>query len=486
MFTVNSKSKTFYAFCFSFVLGVGAFSFVGNNDIAFYLYIAIFVLLFFSIILWSKKLMRFILLCALFFAIGGWRFVSTIPSGKSSEISHFNGANFDIAGWISSEPDIRISETRYILNVESCKTRSFACPKNISGKILVKLPSYPQYYFGDSLKLKCGLQSPENNPEGNLNYEKYLAKDGIFSICLSPKVSSNSAPSKIIIKFVKSIYNLKSFFQNQIDRLWPEPQSSFMAGLLYGSRRGLPAELLENFNKTGITHIIAVSGFNISIIATYLMLLLVYLGFYRQRAFWILVTAIIFFVIFTGASASVVRAGIMGIIVLLARHIGRVSSVGALLVFTAAMMALINPYVLIWDVGFQLSFLATIGLICLSPRLEKRWKFWDGKYLKFFKEIFIATISAIITTFPLVLFQFGRFSVVAPLVNILVLWLIPFLMLFGFVALVASFLIFPLGQVLAWFAGLGLNYVIMTVEWFGNKSWSAINISIPFWLMATM
>ncbi len=508
---IFSKSKMFYAFCFCFILGVGAFSFIEEARWVFYLYISIFVFLFSAIIFWDKRIARFIFLSVLFFIIGGWRFASTIPTGGSNEINHFNGSRIFLIGQISSEPDLRISEARYVLNVKSCKTRSLECPKNISGKVILKLPLHPQYNFGDTLEVSCSLQSPKNYQEGNFNYivshiisfarkssgkpaaslahfdyEKYLAKDRIWSICSNPKVLSVFAPTKFSVKIVKLIYDLKLFFQNQIDRLWPEPQSSFVAGLLYGSKRGMPPDLLDNFNRTGITHIIAVSGFNISIIATYLMFFLIYIGFFRQRAFWVAVAGIIFFVIFTGASASVVRAGVMGVVVLLARHIGRASHAGNILIFTAAAMALINPYVLIWDVGFQLSFLATMGLIYLSPQFERKWKFLDHKYLKFLKETFVATMSAIIATLPLILFQFGRLSIVAPFVNILILWLIPFLMLFGFAALVLSFIIFPLGQALAWLTGLGLNYVIITVDWFGGKSWSAVEFSVPFWLMAIM
>jgi competence protein ComEC len=98
-------------------------------------------------------------------------------------------------------------------------------------------------------------------------------------------------------------------------------------------------------------------------------------------------------------------------------------------------------------------------------------------------EILITTISAIIATLPLILFQFGRLSIVAPLVNVLVLWLMPWLMLFGFLALILSWLFFPLGQAVAWVAGLGLNYVIIIVNWFGGKNWSAVDVGIPVWFM---
>ena len=169
---------------------------------------------------------------------------------------------------------------------------------------------------------------------------------------------------------MKKILWLKAQVQTQLEKLWPEPESSFMAGLLYGSKSGLPKELSNNFSRTGITHIIAVSGFNITIIASVLMTLAIAAGLDRRRAFWLVVGAEIFFVVFTGLSASAVRAGVMGVLALTAQYIGRTSRIGNALAFTAAVMVLVNPYVLLYDAGFQLSFLATIGLVYVSPWLE--------------------------------------------------------------------------------------------------------------------
>ncbi len=509
---VGSASKTLFAFCFSFILGVGLFSLnespttptplLGQDGkpLFFYLYILFIGAMLAAIFFWKNKKWRFIFIVMALFFGGGLRFLSAASVGGAGHISSYNGETINLTGWISSEPLAKTNEATYVVSARTCAPLA-ACAKNISGKVLVKLPLYPQYNFGDTLEIKCRLQSPQNSLNSEFNYKNYLAKDRIWSICALPKIISVAAPVNSWIKFAKQIYNLKIFFQNQINRLWPEPQSSLLAGLLYGSRTGLTPELTENFNRTGLSHIVAISGFNISIIATYLMFILIYAGLYRQRAFWAVVGGVIFFVIFTGASASVVRAGIMGIVVLMARQVGRLTRSGNVLVFTAAVMAAINPYVLAWDAGFQLSFAAAMGLIYLSPVLEKI----DipvapalksvGKALPLFLRrgwgeviwpIFISTFSAIIATLPLTLWQFGRFSAVAPLTNLLVLWTIPGLMLLGAVALTASFIFYPFGQALAWVAGVGLSYVIMVADWFGRRSWSAMEFKIPWWLMGMM
>ena len=181
---------------------------------------------------------------------------------------------------------------------------------------------------------------------------------------------------------------------------------------------------------------------------------------------------ILAFVFFTGATASVVRAGIMAVIVLLAQYLGRLSAVGRVLVYAVVVMLFFNPYLLMWDAGFQLSFLSTLGLVYLVPILEPLTeKIKVSGTSAMLLEVFITTMAAIFATMPLIMHQFGRFSVVAPLVNILVLWIIPWLMLFGFLALILSFVFFPLGQLIAWVAGLGVRYVIIVVDWFGDKSW---------------
>lgn len=451
----------------------------------FYVYVLFIGAVLLAVFFWRNKFWRFIFLSLILFLAGGLRFLSASPAGGNGHASFYNGAVANLIGWISREPTSKINETTYVVSARACAPKS-ACPEKVSGRVLVKLPLYPQYNFGDTLEIKCRLQAPENSYNSDFNYQKFLAKEGIWSICASPKVISTAAPVNGWLKLAKQIYNLKIFFQNQINRLWPEPQSSLMAGLLYGGKAGLPPDLTENFNRVGLSHIVAISGFNISIIATYLLFILIYAGLYRQRAFWVVVGGIIFFVIFTGASASVVRAGIMGIVVLIARQVGRLTRPGNVLVFTAAVMAAVNPYVLVWDAGFQLSFAAAMGLIYLSPILEKRLATRHNFLAHLLQAILIPTFSAIMATLPLTLWQFGRFSAVAPITNLLVLWTIPGLMLLGTLALAASFIFYPLGQAVAWVAGIGLSYVIMVAEWFGRRGWAAVEFKIPWWLMAAM
>jgi len=286
-------------------------------------------------------------------------------------------------------------------------------------------------------------------------------------------------------------------------------------GILIGQRNSLPSELTSQLIMVGLVHIVAVSGYNTSIVVVVIMSILIFIGLYRRQAYWMVNFQLVLFVIFTGASPSVLRAGVMGILVLVARQIGRVSRISNAILFAACLMVLINPYVLVWDAGFQLSFLATLGLVYLSSlfviptepqrRVEgslssasKNAIDKENVFKRITKgflavccrfgmtEVLTATLSAIIATTPLILFQFGRLSIVALPVNLLVLWTIPFLMLGGFLAVIFSFIFFPLGQVIAWITWVGMKYVVVIVEFFGNLKFSAIDIQIPWWLMIIM
>ncbi len=525
----SSKSKTFIAFCFCFILGAGVFSFANTNKSTFSLYLLLFIILFLLILLWNRRKQRFLLSCLLLFVFGGIRFLISIPNHDSSRIEFYNGRKVTLQGWISAEPDIGVSDARYIVSVTGLEgqfviptvrlggeesltpderdpsatyARDDKTPEPVSGKIAIKTRIYPEYSYGEKLSITCSLLEPENFIDSNFNYKKYLAKQGVWSVCASPVIQSSGKNSGNV--FIKIMLQLKNKIKSQMASLWPEPDNSLMAGLLYGSRKGLPQELVDNFSRTGVSHIMAVSGYNVSILAVALNIILIYIGFFRRQSFWFLISLILAFVFFTGATASVVRAGVMAVIILISQYIGRLSAVGRVLIYAAVIMLLLNPYLLIWDAGFQLSFLSTLGLVYLSPIIQS---FVDNKMLQrrvskvgtrhdFVKsknnfllvvvQIFITTISAIIATMPLVIYQFERFSIAAPLVNVLILWLVPWLMLFGFVSLIFSWLFFPLGQAVAWVAGFGLRYVIIIVDWFGNKSWSAVNIQISVWLMLIM
>ncbi len=453
---MQSKSKMFLAFCFCFLCGVFIASILQLQSGLLYLYLSLFISISLLIYFWQNKVVRFFVVCVLCFVVGLARYVFAFPSIQPQE------GEQTFTGIVVSEPDVRIDAVNY--SIESCYLHHESCRR-----ILVQAGLYPRFNYGDELQITCKLKKPDG---------MYYARQGTFLFCERPDITKISSDSGNF--FMAKILALKHIVAERVNRLWHEPQASFMAGLLYGYRGGL-GDLNDLFNRTGVTHIVAISGYNISIIAMVLCAICVQLYIPRKKAFWLVSTGIVLFVIFTGAGASVVRAGIMGLIVLFAKQIGRMSQAGRVLVFTAVLMCLQNPLVLVWDAGFQLSFVATLGLVYPSPIVEKHLLWMPTKFG--LRESASSTLSAISATLPLILYQFGRLSIVAPIVNILILWIIPYIMLTGFLAVIGSFIFYPLGKLISWLALLGLNYVIEIVKWFGSLSFAAIDMTIPAWLM---
>ena len=471
---LQSKSRTFLTFCFCFLAGVVFTSLVELKLDFIYLYLAIFIFITLLIIYWDDKKKRFVVFCSLFIVLGIGRYLLVLPASLEN-IYNYNDQKVEVTGYVSAEPDIRSDGVRYIV-----ETQNFASSEqDIKGKIYLKQGLYPRYNYGDKLQLSCIFARPEEFD--GFRYDMYLARYGVFTICQEAGVEKIGGGGGNFL--FRGIFSLKQVVADRINKLWHEPNASFMAGLLYGYRGGL-GEFNELFSRTGVTHIVAISGYNISIIATVLITICVHLLVPRKKAFWLITGGIILFVLFAGASASVVRAGIMGIIVLLAKQMGRTSNVGNVMALTAVLMTLQNPLILIWDAGFQLSFVATLGLVYLTPLIQN----WFDRFPQAFgiRESVVSTFAAIITTLPLMLFQFGRLSVVAPIVNVLILWLIPFIMLFGFLAVLISFIFFPIGEIVAWIALIGLQYITTIVKWFAGLKFSAVDLRINVFVMVLL
>lgn len=402
------------------------------------------------------------------------RYNFSLEKSNYKNISFYNNQEKTIKAYVSAEPDIRLDGIRYILNTTEIIFETET--RKIKGKIYLKSNLYPRYNFGDELLLNCKLKKPEAVEE--FRYDKYLARFGVFSICQVKNIKKTSEKKANILLYY--VFAFKNKVAVKINKLWHEPYASFMAGLLYGYRGGL-GTLNEKFNITGVTHIVAISGYNISLIANILITICIHLYIPRKKAFYFISSTIFIFVIFAGASASVFRAGIMGVIVLLAKQIGRSSKIHNVLILTAFLMTFINPYILVWDAGFQLSFLATVGLIYLSPVIKPFFSKIPEKFS--LQENLISTLSAIIITLPLILFQFGRLSLVAPIVNILILWILPWIMFLGFLAVVFSFIFLPLSFIFSVFAYLFMTYIVYIVSFFANLKLASFDLKFNFYLL---
>ena len=347
-------------------------------------------------------------------------------------------------------------------------------------RILVSLPHYPKVYYGDRVKFTGTIEKPGMIED--FDYGKYLKKDLIFGTVTSPKdVLAYTSNLSFKQKIYKNLYAVSDNFESSINRILPEPQASLAAGLILGIKRNIPDSFKDALSVTGLTHIIALSGYNVTIIVAVLADLLVgYIG--RKKVFFIGSLLILGFVILTGAASSVVRAAIFSFLVLFGKIIGRRADFTNLIILAGLLMILYNPFVLALDVGFQLSFLAFCGLIYLSPIVAKIFeKHWTKKIPNIIKSPLIETLSAQIAVFPLIATLFGRVSIIGPISNIAVLWIVPWSMGVTFIAGLFGLIWYPLGKLAALIAWPLLTYIIKVVEAMARIPGAAIQTQKGVW-----
>ena len=257
-----------------------------------------------------------------------------------------------------------------------------------------------------------------------------------------------------------------------IQKVLQEPESSLLAGLLLGVRGVLPDDILHAFRVTGLVHIIVLSGYNVTLVAEAA----------RRVFFWLLrrfnillgILVVVLFVLLSGAQIAAVRAGIMAGIVLLARFLHREYEGIRALVFASLLMVLIHPAILLFDVSFHLSFLATAGMLLYAPVLDRIFtKVTDRFQLR---SIISITVSTQLFLLPYLAYRIGEVSLVGIFANTLVLPLIPIAMLLGVVLLAMAFMSFPFALLLVPLAQIPLTLIIIFAELLSKPSFASVHL----------
>jgi len=422
--------------------------------------------------------------CLLFIILGVLRMQISEFNFENNKLNQLNNkGEITFVGTVISEPEIRSSSQNF-------KVSAFG------GIILVTTGKYPEYKYLDKLEIKGILKEPQD-PENAMHagsYKNYLAKDGVYSVMGFPKISAQGGPaSSGKITFWQRVYSgilsLKEKFRENINKNFSPPESLILQGLVLGDRAAISQELKNKFNVTGTSHIIAVSGTHIVIVTTIIMTLLLSLGLFRQHAFYVSVIFICFYVTLVGLPASGVRSAIMAILFLSAQQFGRQASSSRIIVIACALMLLQNPMLLIYDIGFQLSFLAVLGLIYLEPIIRGLIKLLiKVAFKKDIKEkydnhimLFSATLSAQAFTLPIIVYNFGNVSFISPLANLLILPVVYLLMVFGFAFVVLGAVISWIGWLFAVPCHFLLSYFIFMVELL-SKEWAYKIIHNVHWI----
>ena len=374
-----------------------------------------------------------------------------------------------LQGVIAAEPDRRPMQTKYTVEVSQLEVGSGRWV-DVSGRILATdKRQWPEFKYGDAVTVRGTLEKP--GLIDTFHYDKYLSRFNIYAVIYRASLASLDSLASSA-SFPRMLFQMKHTFESHTNKLYSEPHASFMAGLLTGSRRGIPEKLMEEFNVTGLTHIIAISGYNITIVITVISGLLFWLPL-RWR-FGPAVIAIIAFTLFVGASPAVVRASIMGILGLMALQSGRQSHTRLAVMWTLVGMLLWNPKFLWYDAGFQLSFLAVVGLMELGPLLDPL--FARVTTVLGIRESLQMTIAAQLSAVPLIVLLFGRLSLIAPIANLLVAPAIPIAMLFGFVATIISYVSVNLALLPAYIGWAALEWVVLVSHYLSRVPLASVDM----------
>lgn len=336
----------------------------------------------------------------------------------------------------------------------------------LTGKISVQTRPFPKFNYGDLVEFKGIVKMPLSD------FAVSLSKDGILAVSEFPQTKLIAANQGNFIK--SALFSFKERIVKVFQKVLPGEQAAFLSGITLGERAEFSKEFKQQMSQSGTTHLVALSGYNISILVLVVAGALSYL-FSKRICFWLTLAVIIGFVLMTGAEASVVRAAIMGSIVLLASQVNRAYSFRNIIAFAAFLMVLVNPKVLVFDVGFQLSFLALLGIVYFSPAIKKFFKIKkDGGFLSW-KENLLTTLSAQIFVAPFLISYFGKFSLLSLLANLLILSAIPLTMALGFIIGGVGLVFYPLALVFGWFIGIILSYEISIIKIFGKFDFLQIN-----------
>ena len=381
-----------------------------------------------------------------------------------------------ITGTVTSHPEIRDHDQRFIIT-----TSQYA----VATRIFISTPDLQRIDLGDTLTVRGRIRRPEaftTDTSRIFHYDQFLAKDNIYFTMHYAEIETHIPSSQNTIR--KYAWHIKEQLLATLNTLYREPHGSLLGGMLLGERSRLSAVIQEQFRITGVVHIIVLSGFHITIVS--LGIFWVLRSFLSQKiALAMSIIGIIFFVLMVGATSTIIRASTMAIVAICARILGQAHSGFRGLLLAGGVMSMHNTRILLWDISFQLSFLATLGLIVFAEPL--------GKFLKhipqFFgiRETFIATISAQLMVTPLIIYSMGTFSIIAPLANVLIVpWTI-FIMIGGALSLIIGSLFTSIGMLIMIPVDGLLSVQLFLVEKLSNISFASIMIpALPLWALFVM
>ncbi|OGO44009.1 MAG: DNA internalization-related competence protein ComEC/Rec2 [Chloroflexi bacterium RBG_16_58_8] len=386
----------------------------------------------------------------------------------------------EVRGSVAAAPDVRDTHTRLTLSTEAVKLEEGW--REVGGKVLVFVPRYPEYRYGDVLRVKGPLETPPRLDD--FDYRGYLAHQGISATMPYPEISV-LATGRGLPPLVW-IFSLRARLGQVLGQVLPEPQGAVAQGIVLGIRGNIPADLKADFSRSGTAHLLAISGLHLGIMAGILLGIGLWLFGRRYYLYvWLALGVIWLYTVITGLTPPVVRGAIMATVFLLAEALGRQRSAMVALTLAAAIMVGISPYIL-GDASFQMSFLAMAGLVFIFPVLRELGRravaarLGEEGGLAAAANVAIdtlsATLGAVIAVWPVVAYYFGIVSLVGPVATFLALPALPGIIVTGVLAGVVGIVTLAIAQAIGWVAWLFLSYLLLVVGGLGSPAASSVEV----------
>ena len=388
------------------------------------------------------------------------RFFFFIPNAPS--FGDAVGKEVTFEGDLNDDPDIRINNQQLKVTIEG---------KNAN--ILVITDRTKDVSYGDKIKVSGILTEPENfitQSGKEFNYKRYLANQDIYFTIKNANVEVISSGNGSKIKSL--LYKIKNVFIKNINQVVPMPESDLANGLVLGVRGGFDSDTKNEFITTGTIHIIALSGYNVTIVAENVMKVFGYI-FSQVASIIFGIIIIILFIIMAGASSTAIRAGIMATIMLLGRMSGRNYIAGRALIIAGLLMVAYDPRILI-DMSFQLSFIATGGVLYVTPKVIKWFRFLPMRFG--IREMVASTVAATISVLPILLYLTGIFSLVSIPANLLILLFIPTCMFLIFITGITGFISPIISIPFGFISYLILLYILSVIHFMASLPFASVSI----------
>ena len=389
---------------------------------------------------------------------------ATIQLDREREVDKITQEKVFLAKVIS-EKDEREKYSRYL--IQSGKD-----------KILLTTNKYDDYAFGEEIFLKGKLETPTSTAD--FDYQGYLAKDGIYLTMAFPEIEQKGQDNTSIAKFYRIMLGLKSQIRSNLIKNFPVREADFVRALILGDKGTLGQDLRQAFSRTGTSHVIAISGLHLSILTIFMFNILLGLGLWRKHATVITIIFLLFFLLFIGPIASLLRSAFMAIIALVGLSSGKIFQGERVLTYAAFIMLLQNPLLLRYDVGFELSYLAVLGMFVFKPPFDRLFqKFHMPKSIN---DTLTTTLAAQVLTLPIIISNFHIFSLIAPFVNLVILFLFPLILGASFLWAILS-LLFNVSLLTIFLYPL-FNATLNFTLWTGSFSFAATTLNSDYQLAA--